>query len=68
MSFFTTLPSIPPIKPAFNVGAGFDIPTGQYHIGIHGESILNGGMSPIVSIAGPGNSFKSAHLVLASQQ
>ena len=59
MSLFNNLPSIPSFRPAFNIGGGLDIPCGAYHIGKHGESILNGGLSNIVSLAGPGNSFKT---------
>lgn len=51
---------IPKIRVAYNVGAMFDVPTGSYEIGIHGESILNGGMLPGVGIVGIGNNFKSA--------
>ena len=57
---FSTIPSIPSFRPAFNIGGMLDIPTGNYHIGVNGESILNSGLFPIVSLAGPGNSFKSA--------
>lgn len=60
MSFFENLPLIPNIRPSFNVGCLFDVPTGQYFLGSHGESILNGGLPPVQSVAGPGNSFKSA--------
>ncbi len=59
MDFFSDLPTIPRLRPSFNVGAGLDIPTGAYHTGINGESVLNGGLSHILSIAGFGNSFKS---------
>lgn len=60
MSLLTAFPSIPKIKPSFNLGALFDIPTGAYYKGIHGENVLNGGLPHILSVAGPGNSFKSA--------
>jgi len=60
MGLFNRVPSIPAIKPMYNVGCLFDIPTGTYHQGARGESILNGGMGSLVSIAGPGNSFKSS--------
>lgn len=68
MSYFNMMPSIPLIKPAMNVGCFFDIITGSYYIGKHGESILCGGAPNIFSIAGPGNSFKSvlAHYVTMS--
>lgn len=59
INYFSALPSVPIMRPAFCVGAGMDIPTGTYYIGIHGESILNSGLFHTVSLAGPGNSFKS---------
>ena len=59
MSFFDAVPSAPRIRPALNVGGVIDIVTGSYHIGKHGESILNGGMAAVNSVAGPGNTFKS---------
>jgi hypothetical protein len=43
-----------------NIGAGFDIPTGSYRLGKHGESILNGGLAPFTAIVGKGNTFKTA--------
>lgn len=51
-----------PLKPAMNVGCLFDIPTSgtKYHLGKHGESILNGGLSAFTSVTGRGNTFKSA--------
>ena len=62
--------SIPNLKPSFNVGALFDIPTsgGRYETGIYGESILNGGMSGISAYCGIGNNFKStiSHYVMLS--
>ena len=51
--------SAPPIKPCINVGACLDIPTGTFYMGTHGESILNGGLSPINGIVGQGNNFKT---------
>jgi hypothetical protein len=49
----------PPIKVAFNIGAGFDIPTGTYIEGRHGEYILNGGLAPLTGFVGIGNMFKT---------
>ena len=49
----------PVIKPLFNIGACLDIPTGFYIIGIHGESILLGGLGMLTAIVGTGNVFKS---------
>jgi hypothetical protein len=55
-TFFTPAPSI---RPMFNIGCGFDIPTGVYYTGQHGESILNGGVPHIVGVVGRGNTGKS---------
>lgn len=56
----------PEIKPCLNIGCLFDIPTGKYVEGKHGESILNGGLYYITGIAGRGNTYKStiAHFML----
>jgi len=59
MGFFDSLPQAPKLRPHLNVGSVFDIPTGNYVLGQHGESILNAGVSTVNSIAGPGNTFKS---------
>lgn len=59
MSYLSSLPTIPKIRPMFNVGCLFDIITGTFETGPNGERILNGGQGHIVSVAGPGNSFKS---------
>lgn len=59
MSFFSSMQTVAALRPAFNVGALLDIPTGAYHIGKDGESILNGGVVGISSVVGPANSFKS---------
>lgn len=45
-----------------NVGCLMDIPTGNFVIGAKGETIINGGLSKIFSIAGTGNNFKSTIL------
>jgi hypothetical protein len=52
----------PPIKPQINLGALLDIPTGNYLTGLHGESILNGGLTFTTGIVGPPNYFKSKML------
>lgn len=59
---------IPNIKFSYNIGALLDIPTGTYLIGIHGESILNGGLGNITGVVGIGNNFKSTimHFMLLS--
>lgn len=49
----------PPIKPAINVGALLDIPTGSYVQGVRGESILNAGLGFLTGAVGKGNTFKS---------
>lgn len=48
-----------PVKPSINIGALFDIPTGMYVKGLHGEHILNGGLANITGVVGIGNNFKS---------
>lgn len=60
MNFLEAMPTIPRIRPSFNQGCLFDIPTGTYHLGKRGNSILNSGMCGVTSAAGPGNSFKTA--------
>ena len=56
----------PEIRPSMNVGCLFDVPTGNYSIGAHGESIMNGGVSLVTGIGGRGNTFKStvAHFLM----
>lgn len=49
----------PEVKVYINVGAGLDIPNGNYLTGIHGESILNGGVGMFNGYTGIGNNFKS---------
>lgn len=50
---------IPAVRVAYNVGCCFDIASGSYELGKHGEMILNGGMTPITGVVGIGNNFKS---------
>lgn len=59
MSFANRFKSAPAIRPFLNLGCLFDIPTGSYKTGKHGESILNGGLAPITGIGGRGNTYKS---------
>lgn len=59
MSFLNRFKPAPTVRPRLNLGCLFDIPTGSYKIGKHGESILNGGLSPVTGIAGRGNMYKS---------
>lgn len=54
--------SAPRIRPLLNVGCLFDIFTGRYHFGKHGEAILNGGFGHVTAVAGQGNTFKSVLL------
>ncbi len=49
----------PVVKAMLNIGGGFDIPTGVWMTGIHGESIINGGLGAITGVVGIGNNFKS---------
>lgn len=54
-----SLTQAPNLKVMINIGALFDIPTGKYQFGIHGESILNGGLGFLTGVVGIGNNFKS---------
>jgi hypothetical protein len=56
---FNTVPSMPIMRPMFNVGCGIDIVTGTYHTGRYGESILSGGLSASQSVIGPPNANKT---------
>jgi hypothetical protein len=49
-----------PFRPALNVGCLFDIQTGRYHVGKHGQHILNGGLFNFTGFAGRTKTFKSA--------
>lgn len=53
----------PRFRPAINIGCLLDVPTGNYELGKHGESILNGGVSGITGICARPNNFKTALLV-----
>jgi len=59
---------IEPYKIHYNLGALFDITTGNYVKGLRGETILNGGLSVLTAIVGRGNTFKSTilHYMLLS--
>lgn len=59
MNLQPALKAAPPIKPMINVGGGFDVPTGTYQVGMHGEYILNGGVAFMTGVVGKGNTFKS---------
>jgi len=56
---FGSFKQAPDMRPQFNVGFPFDIMTGRYHTGKHGESILSGGLNYLTGIAGRGNTFKT---------
>lgn len=47
------------MTPFINVGSCLDIPTGRYYLGKYGEHILNGGLTNVLGVTGPGNSYKS---------
>ena len=47
------------LVPLLNIGCLMDIPYGKYHLGAHGESILNGGLSHIDGVCGRANYFKT---------
>ena len=59
MSFLSTIRPSPLLRPMFNLGFPFDIPTGGYELGKYGESLLNAGLTYITGIGGRGNVFKS---------
>lgn len=50
----------PALRPMLNIGCLFDIPTGRYYKGQHGESILNGGLASFSGFVGMPNMFKTA--------
>jgi len=49
----------PIVKIMINIGALFDISTGNYLKGRYNESILNGGLAPLTGVVGIGNNFKT---------
>ena len=48
-----------PITVQLNTYSLFDVYTGEYHDGMKGERILNGGFSPFMGFVAAGNMFKS---------
>lgn len=54
-----TMPESDCTKVKINVGAGLDVPTGEFMQGIHGEHVLNGGLGFVEGTAGKGNNFKT---------
>lgn len=59
LSFRGHVKASPFIKPLLNLGCLFDIQTGHYVKGLHGENILNGGLAPLTGIGGLPNTYKS---------
>lgn len=60
MDLFTpSFTQSPYTKPMINIGGGFDIPTGSFVAGRHGEHVLNGGLASVTGVVGLGNQFKS---------
>lgn len=59
MAFANAFKPAPSVRAMLNLGCGFDIPTGRYIKGKHGESILNGGLAHLTGVGGRGNTFKS---------
>ena len=49
--------------PSFNIGCLWDIPTGVYIKGKHGENLLSGGIANINAMCGRGNMYKTALLL-----
>ena len=49
----------PLFRPAIPLGTPFDIPTGSWMEGMHGETIMNGGLFPMTGISARANNFKS---------
>lgn len=61
--FLKTITPAPFIRPELNCGCLTDLPTGRYHTGIHGESLLSGGLSLSEgTVAGP-NHFKTTYMI-----
>jgi hypothetical protein len=59
---FSILPQTeeaPLITPMFNVGCLFDIATGRFIRGIHGEHILSGGAGAVTGFVGIANTYKT---------
>ncbi len=52
----------PKLRAQLNIGCLQDIPTGNYLIGAHGESILLGGMAYVEGVGGRGNMGKSTYM------
>lgn len=51
------------LRPSFNLGCLFDIPTGKPVVGTRGETITNGGLHHTTGITGQPNSVKTGNAV-----
>lgn len=49
------------MRPSFNLGTLFDIPTGKPVLGMRGETIINGGLHHTTGITGEANSVKTGN-------
>lgn len=59
----------PEVHPHINQGCMQDVTTASaYRLGIHGESILNGGKAPVEGICGQNNNYKSAFAIARDLQ
>lgn len=56
---FAKMKQAPSLRPMYNIGALFDIQTGKFYKGKHGESILCGGLNHFTGVAGLPNMFKT---------
>lgn len=61
MGFSSTVTQSPSIKPSFNIGCLFDIPTGTPVLGMRGETITNGGVHPETGVTGEPNCAKTGN-------
>lgn len=66
LNFGVTVKAKPFMRPMYNLGCLFDIQTGSYSFGKHGEAILNGGLTLLTGVCGLPNTYKStlAHFML----
>lgn len=56
---FSMFKSAPSLRPMWNIGGLFDVQTGRYYTGKHGESILCAGLNHFTGVAGLPNMFKT---------
>lgn len=66
LSFGSHVTAKPFLRPMFNLGCLLDLQSGHYVKGVHGESIMNGGLSALTGVCGLPNTYKStiAHYML----